>query len=118
MASPLRTGQIVWAEIADANGMRKTRPAIIVTPDESIRASGLIEVAGITSRLADPLPDDHVLLPWHAQGHPRTGLKCKCAAVCTWISRIPVSDIHSVAGLVSGAILEEILTKVAGTGRH
>src|SRR5438552_6023834 len=118
MPSPLRTGQIVWAEIADANGIRKTRPAIIVTPDESISDSGSIEVAAITSRLADPLPDDHVLLPWHAQGHPRTGLKCKCAAVRIWISRIGASDIHSVAGLVSGAILEEILTKVAGTGPH
>jgi hypothetical protein len=43
MASPLRTGQIVWAEIADANGIRKTRPAIIVTPDESISDSGSID---------------------------------------------------------------------------
>src|SRR6266446_4026551 len=100
MASPLRTGQIVWVEIADANGIRKTRPAIIVTPDESISASGSIEVAAITSRLADPLPDDHVLLPWHAQGHPRTGLNRKCAAVCSWMANLSAKDVQSIVGQV------------------
>jgi len=58
------------------------------------------------------LPDDHVLLPWHAQGHPRTGLSRKCAAVCTWAARIRHTDIRDVAGVVPGAVMLEILSKV------
>lgn len=112
MASPLRCGQIIWTEMDDANGIRKARPAVIVTPDERISAAGPLDVVAITSRLADPLPDDHVLLPWHRQGHPRTGLNRKCAAVCSWVARIDVNDIQSVGGLVSGAVLADILSKV------
>lgn len=40
MAGSLRTGQIVWAEIADANGISKERPAVIVTPDERVTSTG------------------------------------------------------------------------------
>lgn len=67
MTLPLRCGQLVWAEIADANGIRKARPAVVVTPDDRLATSGPLEVVAITSRLPQPLPADHVLLPWHAQ---------------------------------------------------
>jgi mRNA-degrading endonuclease toxin of MazEF toxin-antitoxin module len=83
MASQPRCGQIIWCDIADANGISKSRPAVIVTLDDQIAATGLLEVVAITSKVPDPLPNDHVLLPWHAQGHPRTGLDRKCAAVCS-----------------------------------
>jgi hypothetical protein len=105
-------GQIVWAELADANGIRNMRPAVVLTPTQRITASGVLEVVAITSRLPQPLPGDHVLLPWHPRGHPRTGLKQKCAAVCSWLSRILPGDIHSVAGLVPGPILLDILSKI------
>jgi mRNA-degrading endonuclease toxin of MazEF toxin-antitoxin module len=113
MAGPLQFGQIVWAEIADANGIRKSRPAVVLTPTDRITPSGSIEVVAITSRLPKPIPAHHILLPWHAQGHPRTGLNCKCAAVCTWLARIPPSDVQSIAGLVPGSILAEIVAKVS-----
>src|SRR5229473_2635859 len=89
MATPrLATGRIVWAQIADANGVRKVRPAVIVTPTDQIAAGAQFDVIAVTSRLTDPLPDDHVLLPWHAQGHPRTGLNRRCAAACSWPAQI------------------------------
>jgi mRNA-degrading endonuclease toxin of MazEF toxin-antitoxin module len=115
MTPPPRCGQIVWAELADANGVRKTRPVVIVTADERITSSGPLEVVAITSRLPQPLPDDYVLLPWHAQGHPRTGLNRKCAAVCTWLARIVPTDIQSAAGIVPGAILLDIGRRIAAT---
>ncbi len=31
MAAQVKFGQIVWAEIADANGVRKSRPVIVLT---------------------------------------------------------------------------------------
>ena len=84
MTGPVQFGQIVWAELADANGVRKLRPAVVLTPTDRVTPSGPLDVVAVTSRLPPSLPDDHVLLPWHAQGHPRTGLNRKCAAVCTW----------------------------------
>jgi PemK-like, MazF-like toxin of type II toxin-antitoxin system len=89
MTTPrLTTGRIVWAEIADANGIRKLRPAVVVSPTDRLSLAGPINVVAITSRLPDPLPDDHVLLPWHPRGHPRTRLNRRCAAVCTWLGQI------------------------------
>jgi mRNA-degrading endonuclease toxin of MazEF toxin-antitoxin module len=112
MASRLKTGRIVWAEIADANGIRKLRPAVIVTPTEGLTEAGPFDVVAVTSRLADPLPDDHVLLPWDAKGHPRTKLNRRCAAVCTWMTQIVEGDIQDLAGFVPTAVMTAILTKV------
>jgi mRNA-degrading endonuclease toxin of MazEF toxin-antitoxin module len=112
MLGPLQLGRIVWAEIADANGIRKLRPAVIVTPSDRITPAAPLDVLAVTSRVPEPLPTDHVLLPWHAQGHPRTGLNRKCAVVCTWVARIRHADIREVAGVVPGAIMLEILSKI------
>lgn len=112
MASLVQFGQIVWVELADANGVRKLRPAIVITPTDQLAAVGFLEVVAITSRLPPTLPGDHVLLPWHAQGHPRTSLNRKCAAVCSWLGRIVPGDIQSIGGLVPGPILLDILSRI------
>jgi hypothetical protein len=113
MAQRLAAGRIVWAEVADANGIRKLRPAVIVTPTERLIPGGPFDVVAVTSRLTDPLPDNHVLLPWHPRGHPRTGLNRRCAAVCTWLAQLVDSDIQDVAGLVPTPVMRSILGKVA-----
>jgi hypothetical protein len=77
---------------------------VIVTPSDRITPAAPLDVIAVTSRVPEPLPNDHVLLPWHAQGHPRTGLNRKCAAVC--------ADIRDIAGVVPGAVMLEILSKV------
>jgi mRNA-degrading endonuclease toxin of MazEF toxin-antitoxin module len=112
MAEQVRFGQIVWVPIPDHNGISKTRPAVVVTPNDDIDESGLADVVAITSTLQTPLPEDHVLLPWHAQGHSRTGLKRKCAAVCSWVVQVSVADVESVTGSITGATLIEILGKI------
>src|SRR5262245_49773137 len=56
MAGSLQCGQIIWAAIADANGIPKSRPAVIITPDDQITPGGTFQVVAITSTLADPLP--------------------------------------------------------------
>ena len=110
---PLTTGQIVWAEMADANSIRKLRPGVIVTPTDRITSTGPLDVVAITSRLAAPLPEDHILLPWHPQGHPRAGLNRRCAAVCTWLVQLSAGDIQGVAGIVPPSLLSNILAKIA-----
>jgi len=99
MSGQVRFGQIVWAEVADANGIRKTRPVIVVTKDDRISPSSPLEVVAISSLIPNPLPDDHVLLPWHAQGHSKTGLNRKSAAICGWQTRIAMTDIQNVEAL-------------------
>jgi mRNA-degrading endonuclease toxin of MazEF toxin-antitoxin module len=99
-------------EIADGNGIPKLRPVVIVTPSDRITPTAPLDVIAVTSRVPAPLPLDHVLLPWHAQGHPRTGLNRKCAAICTWVARIRHTDIRDVAGVIPGAVMLEILSKV------
>jgi len=63
MAEPLQLGGIVRAEIADANGFPKSRPLVIVTPSARITPTAPLDVLAVTSRVPDPLPDDHVLPP-------------------------------------------------------
>lgn len=115
MPASLQLGRIVWAEIADARGYRKKRPAVIITPSEQIGLSSSLDVVAVTSRLPETLPPDHVLLPWHSQGHPRTGLNRKCAAVCSWVIRIRPNDIEDIAGVLPGATILEILRRIATT---
>lgn len=112
MMSRLVTGRIVWADVADPNGYRKLRPAVIVTPTAEMEPTRPIDVVAVTSRLEDPLPDAYVVLPWHAQGHPRTGLNRRCAAVCNWLARISDADIKDTGGIVPAAHLNAILTKI------
>jgi len=115
MDTQVRFGQIAWAEVADANGICKVRPVIIITTDDRITPTGSLEIVAITSFLPDPLPAEYVLLPWHAQGHPRTGLNRKSAAVCNWQARITLGDIQDIAGVVPGPQLLEIMSKVAAS---
>lgn len=104
--------RIVWAKIAGRNGICRQRPAVIVTPTERITATNPLAVVAVTSRVPNDLPADHVLLPWHPQRHPRTGLNRNCAAVCSWLSEITANDIQDVAGVVPGAESLEIVTKI------
>ena len=113
MTLQLEFGDIIWAEIADANGIRKERPVVIITPDVQITPAGILDVVAITSMLSVPLPDDHVLLPWHAQGHPRTGLNRKSAAVCSWMAQVSATEARSVVGFVPGPLLIEIMSKLS-----
>jgi hypothetical protein len=112
MIPHLVTGRIVWAQVPDPNGISKLRPVVIVTPTTRLAATEPFDVAAVSSRLPEPLPEDHVLLPWHAQGHPRTGLNRRCAVICTWLAQITATEIQDVAGIVPTPIMNEILAKI------
>jgi mRNA-degrading endonuclease toxin of MazEF toxin-antitoxin module len=106
-------GSVVWAELEDANGFRKVRPAVVVTATATIAAGGTVRVLAITTRLPNPLPKDHVLLPWDRQGKARSGLRRKCAAVASWQAEIAVGDVKQVVGILPPATIEELLAKIA-----
>jgi mRNA-degrading endonuclease toxin of MazEF toxin-antitoxin module len=106
-------GSIVLAKVCDRQGRNaKPRPLVIVTSTEECRSQESVVAVAITGTLPRPLPDDHVLLPWQHQGHSKTGLKKKCAAVCTWLEEIRKSDIEKVIGIIPQDQLLLILEKL------
>ena len=50
MAGSLQCGQIIWAEIADARGIPKSRPAVIITPDDQITPGGTFQIVATVSQ--------------------------------------------------------------------
>jgi mRNA-degrading endonuclease toxin of MazEF toxin-antitoxin module len=110
---PLCRGRIVWVELLDPQGKNpKCRPAVIITPDADIRPDGEVWVVAISSQLDAAAAADQVKLPWERRGHPRTGLKEECIAVCTWLERVSVASIQECAGVVPGRQLLDILARI------
>jgi mRNA interferase MazF len=100
-------------ELLDPQGRnRKCRPAVIVTPDSDIRADGEVWVVAISSQMKESPREAQVDLPWDRNGHPKTGLKERCAAVCTWMEKVPVASIQAFAGVVPGRQLLGIQTRI------
>ncbi len=109
----VQLGSVVWAELEDENGIRKARPAVVVSATADVAAGKPVRVAAITTRLSQPLPDDHVLLPWDPRGKARSGLRRRCAAVASWLAEIPAGEVPQPVGLLPAAVVRELLTRVA-----
>jgi mRNA-degrading endonuclease toxin of MazEF toxin-antitoxin module len=100
-------------ELLDPQGHNaKRRPAVIVTPDADIQADGEVWVVAISTQVDEAPAEVQVELPWERRGHPRTGLKERCAAVCTWMEKVRVASIQGTAGIVPGRQLLDILTRI------
>jgi hypothetical protein len=102
------------ARMLDPQGRNpKDRPVVIVTAGDEIRAGEPIVVVAISGQLDEVPPEDQVELPWHPRGHPKTGLRKRCTAVCTWLAEIRHEDILEHKGNVPGKYLIEILKKLS-----
>jgi mRNA-degrading endonuclease toxin of MazEF toxin-antitoxin module len=111
--SQLCRGRIVWVELVDPQSRNpKCRPAIIITPDADLRDDGEVWVVAISTQLDEAPVEAQVALPWDRRGHPRTGLKQRCAAVCSWMEKVSVASIQGYAGIVPGRQLLDILTRI------
>jgi mRNA-degrading endonuclease toxin of MazEF toxin-antitoxin module len=98
---PYTYGSIVLvADMLDPQGRHpKDRPCVVVTQPESTPEGRQLVVA-ISTRLPDPLPDDHVLLPWQRPHHPKTGLNMRNAAIGRWVEMIDEGRIIRKLGFV------------------
>ena len=47
-------GSVVWAELADVNGVSKVRPAVVVTPTADIVAGQSLRMVAVTTRIPTP----------------------------------------------------------------
>jgi hypothetical protein len=66
----------------------------------------------LATRLDAASVEDQVELPWDRRGHPKTKLKERCAAVCTWMEKVRVANIQECAGIVPGRQLLDIMTRI------
>ena len=99
---PLSQGQIVNADITDPRGQnRKVRPVVILTASAELSEADEFVVVAISHQLAEPLPDDWILLPWSSDGRARTGLIQPSVAKCRWIKKIRPEQVKSPRGWLS-----------------
>jgi hypothetical protein len=106
----LEQGRIVWAELPSSDGTtKKRRPAVIVTRTNDIVVSEPFEVVSASTKFIEPLPDDHVRLPWHRDGKVRTQLRQPTVAVCSWACQIMETDILQYGGIVPPNVVREII---------
>lgn len=113
MATALRQGHIVWVEMPDPAGRNpKVRPGVVVTPTPDIVAGGSVVVVAVSTRADQASAEQSVELPWQTNGHPRTRLRMRCVAVCTWRVAVPVDDLPAPQGFVPDQYLAEILAKL------
>ncbi len=109
----LQQGSIVWVELVDPAGRNpKTRPAVVLTPSNEILPGGTIYVAAASSTFNEPLPVNQVVLPWHPQKHPVTGLRKKCVVMCEWIAEIDPAHILEIGGVCPPSHLFQILARL------
>ena len=109
----LQQGSIVWVRMTDPNGVNpKERPAVVVTPTEEIVPGEALVVVAVTSTFTRPLPTNRVELPWHNSGHPVTGLRRRCIAVCDWLIAVDQVAIINVVGIVPVRVLDTILVQL------
>jgi mRNA-degrading endonuclease toxin of MazEF toxin-antitoxin module len=110
-------GRIVWVEINDPQGRSpKGRPAVIISKDDTITPEGDVWVVGVSTQLDAAPPETQVELQYDPRGVSRTQLREKCAAVCTWVLKVPVASIQSYAGIVPGRQMIAIAAKLGELG--
>ena len=83
----VRYGDIVFAEMLDPQGRNpKVRRVVVLTTDRQLDRGVPVVVAAITSTLPSSPGPEFVVLPWHNNRHPKTGLRIRSAVVCSWIT--------------------------------
>ncbi len=112
--SSIRQGRIVYVPTLDPQGRNpKTRPAVVVTPDDRIAAGGVVRVVAVTGTFGQAPREVTVELPWDRAGHPRTKLRQPGEAVCSWAFDVAVDELTDTGGFVPDRWLSRILLIVA-----
>ena len=108
-----KPGQVVWAKVADRNGIVKDipRPILVLMVHPNVRDADLIGLAVSTRADIHPEDDPVVEMPWDAQTGSCTGLYQWCAVVLLWRVMVRQSDIQRT----SGAVPSEFMTSLEAT---
>lgn len=107
-------GRIVYPKVAipDPQGQnpKEGRPFVVISRDVEIERGDSIQAIGITGELHQSPADHYALLPYGPTA--KTGLKQKCAALCTWLIDIALDKLEIGKGYIRADLVEEIVKKV------
>ena len=110
----LEQGYIVEAHVPSQRGQTKvSRPAVVISPNNELKAGGNIVVVGITTsyRSSDP-PSRYFALEFNPAGGCATGLRRESWAVMDWIEEIPRTAINAYKGQLSMREMTMLLIKI------
>lgn len=99
----------MWAALADSQGNRKTRPAVVISQPEALTPDEPIVVLAITTTFPDPPLVTQVPVPWSARTRTTTGLRRRSAVVCNWECVLNRAEIVSVEGFLPAEYLRRVL---------
>ena len=115
MGQKIRQGAIYWLECEPLHGdLTKRRPAVVVSPTDSIGKLPEVVVVACTSTV---LPSDTsaIELPSKGQGRTpqtRSGLLRRTWAIANWILLVEPELLTDYIGYLSGAALRKVVEAV------
>ncbi|MHC4404804.1 MAG: type II toxin-antitoxin system PemK/MazF family toxin [Planctomycetota bacterium] len=109
----LSQGQVVQVAVTDPRGLNlKPRPAVILTATDELSDADEFVVAAISTNFDEPLPMDHILLPWSRHGRARSGLTEPSVVKCRWLRRIKREDVLNILGHLPSTTMRDVLRVV------
>jgi hypothetical protein len=111
----VQPGRIIWGSFPRHGKNVGRHRGIILNTSAEIEAGEPLLIVVISSKLSLAKPEDMVILPSKAGGHPVTGLTKPSAAMCDWWLTVSQSDIavHDLTDYkVYGTLLMQIAKRV------
>jgi hypothetical protein len=107
-----RPGQVIWAKVADRNGIVKDqpRPLLVIHPGPDNTQSPLCCLCMSTDPKTDP-QDPAIEMPWDAKTGDTTGLYTWCRVVLLWQVLLDQKDVEEVSGVVAPSLLARIMSE-------
>jgi mRNA interferase MazF len=105
-STPLNRGDVVLVNVPYLDASQSVRrPALVVCEPKTMLD---VVIAGITSRIRNPLPATHYAITKAHPDWPSAGLKMDSAVRCDRLFTIERIEVHRVLGRLSPATLTEI----------
>jgi hypothetical protein len=111
-AKRIRPGQVIWAKVADRNGVVKDqpRPLLVVHPGPDNARSPLCCLCISTEPKTDP-EDPAIEMPWDAKTGDTTGLYKWCRVVLLWHILLDQEHVEDISGLVTPSFLSRVIAE-------
>jgi hypothetical protein len=102
----LKPRDIVVADIPDPRGKKcvHRHPAMVLRAEAGVNAIYLVAIS--TQFDALTIDRNWLPLPFHADGHPETGLKEPCVLKCNWVVSFLASNVIKKIGIMPVDIYE------------
>ena len=106
----LSQGQVIQVAVTDPRGRNlKPRPVVILTETDELADADAFVVAAISTKFTEPLPSDHVPVPWSRDGRAKSGLTERSVVKCRWLRRVQRKEVIGTLGHLPSAVVRDIM---------